>query len=62
MATKCEKCGRVNPKTIKTGPFAGSPHELDYCKHCSMDLCDDCMENARCEEHDGHEREDEDDE
>ena len=43
MAIRCEDCGRENDQIYTKGPFVGSPKELDYCKHCSMDLCERCM-------------------
>lgn len=36
---KCERCG-AQPK----GEFG----LLDYCLHCSRDLCDDCMKKGCC--------------
>jgi hypothetical protein len=63
MSKTCERCGAA-PPPITSGPFAGSPSMLDYCIHCSKDLCDDCLRDGRCTESlDGkHERESDDEE
>lgn len=41
---KCERCGAK-----KSRPFgAGNFDLLDYCAHCSKDLCDACMAAGCC--------------
>lgn len=47
MEKKCERCGGVG-EMIKSGPFAGTPHSLDYCAVCSKDLCEKCMAKGCC--------------
>jgi hypothetical protein len=44
---KCERCGGKGER-IKSGPFAGQYHGLDYCAECSKDLCPACMEKGCC--------------
>ena len=40
---RCERCGARRSK-----PGAGEYDLLDYCAHCSRDLCDACMEKGCC--------------
>lgn len=48
MAEKvCERCGSQG-ELIRTGPFAGGNLHLDYCAHCSKDLCPSCMSKGCC--------------
>ncbi len=47
MEKKCERCGGQGER-IKTGPFTGSYHALDYCALCSKDLCQECMAKGCC--------------
>jgi len=43
----CERCGGKG-EVIKTGPFAGQTHPLDYCVVCSKNLCSTCMAKGCC--------------
>lgn len=36
----CERCGKK--------PDPNSYQLLDYCAHCSKDLCDECMAKGCC--------------
>lgn len=56
MAQICERCTKRNDKRYSRGPFEGMTMELDYCKHCSQDLCDTCMAvKGDCMENGNHE-------
>lgn len=43
MNKKCERCGAKRSR-----PDAGPYDLLDYCAHCSKDLCDACMAKGCC--------------
>lgn len=42
----CERCGYETPPE--------SYELLDYCRHCSKNLCDGCMESGWCAESADH--------
>lgn len=49
MTNPCEGCGAL-PSVIASGPWAGQRHLHNYCKHCSMELCEECIVNRKCRE------------
>jgi len=45
----CERCGGKGA-VITRGPFAGSKQGVDYCEHCSENLCESCLSGTKCKE------------